>query len=42
MVEARLSWPGADRGRDWVRLSMVWFHALQDGTWHYVEAGVYR
>lgn len=22
--------------------SMVWFHALQDGIWHYVEAGVYR
>jgi len=21
---------------------MVWFHALRDGTWHYVEAGVYR
>jgi hypothetical protein len=20
---------------------MLWFHALQDGTWHYVEAGVY-
>jgi hypothetical protein len=21
---------------------MVWFHALRDGTWHYVEAGRYR
>jgi hypothetical protein len=21
---------------------MVWFHALRDGTWHYVEAGAYR
>jgi hypothetical protein len=21
---------------------MIWFHALRDGTWHYVEAGVYR
>jgi hypothetical protein len=22
--------------------SMVWFHALRDGTWYYVEAGAYR
>ncbi len=21
---------------------MVWFHALRDGTWHYVEMGVYE
>jgi hypothetical protein len=21
---------------------MIWFHALRDGTWHYVEAGVHR
>jgi hypothetical protein len=21
---------------------MVWFHALKNGTWHYVEAGIYR
>lgn len=25
------------RGND----TMVWFHALKEGTWHYVEAGVY-
>ncbi|MGE5617958.1 MAG: hypothetical protein ACM3US_01725 [Sphingomonadaceae bacterium] len=22
--------------------TMVWFHALKDGVWHYVEAGVYE
>jgi hypothetical protein len=22
--------------------SMVWFHALRDGTWYYVESGSYR
>ncbi len=22
--------------------TMVWFYALRDGVWHYVEAGVYR
>jgi hypothetical protein len=21
--------------------TMVWFYALRDGTWYYVEAGVY-
>ena len=21
--------------------TMVWFHALRDGMWYYVEAGVY-
>mgnify|MGYP001143051209 FL=1 len=22
--------------------TMVWFYALRDGVWHYVEAGVYE